>query len=281
MLGQQNVGGFMAIIPMFPLMGCFYDSVFSVLSVAKKLLMLKIKNIDAFFGKIQVLRRVSLHVGAGEIVSLIGANGAGKTTLLNVISGLHPTTNGSRIFMDVETRGWKPEKIVALGLIQVPEADKVFNPLSVMENLELGAYSRTLDRTGMYQEIGIIFQFFPVLQERKDQPAGTLSGGERQMLALGKALMGRPKMLMLDEPSLGLAPAIVAEIFRIIQSLNGRGTTILLVEQNAREALRISHRAYVLDTGRVVLTGAGEELLSNEEVKRAFLGKDYRGKWER
>ena len=243
--------------------------------------MLKIKNIDAFFGKIQVLRHVSLHVGAGEIVSLIGANGAGKTTLLNVISGLHPAPNGSRSFMDTETRGWKPEKIVARGLIQVPETDKVFNPLTVMENLELGAYSRRQDRTLRHQEIETIFHFFPILRERKDQPAGTLSGGERQMLALGKALMGRPKLLMLDEPSLGLAPTIVAEIFRIIQSLNGRGTTILLVEQNAREALRISHRAYVLDTGRIILTGTGGELLSNDEVKRAFLGKDYRGKWER
>jgi branched-chain amino acid transport system ATP-binding protein len=242
--------------------------------------MLKIKNIDAFFGKIQVLRRVSLHVGGGEIVSLIGANGAGKTTLLNVISGLHPTRNGSQVFMDVETRGWKPEKIVARGLIQVPEADKVFNPLTIMENLELGAYSRHPDRAELHQEIEAIFRLFPILQERQDQPAGTLSGGERQMLALGRALMGRPKLLMLDEPSLGLAPTIVSEIFRILQSLNGRGTTILLVEQNAKEALRISHRAYVLDTGRIILTGAGEELLSNEEVKRAFLGKDYRGKWE-
>ena len=243
--------------------------------------MLKIKNIDAFFGKIQVLRRVSLHVGAGEIVSLIGANGAGKTTLLNVISGLHPTRNGSRIFMNVETRGWKPEKIVARGLIQVPETDKVFNPLTVMENLELGAYSRRRDGTMLHQEIDTLFHLFPILRERKEQPAGTLSGGERQMLALGKALMGRPKLLMLDEPSLGLAPTIVAEIFRIIQSLNGGGTTILLVEQNAREALRISHRAYVLDTGRIILTGTGGELLSNDEVKRVFLGKDYRGKWER
>jgi len=243
--------------------------------------MLKIQNIDAFFGKIQVLRRVSLHVGAGEIVSLIGANGAGKTTLLNVISGLHPTRNGSRIFMNVETRGWKPEKIVARGLIQVPETDKVFNPLTVMENLELGAYSRRQDGTMLHQEIDTLFHLFPILRERKEQPAGTLSGGERQMLALGKALMGRPKLLMLDEPSLGLAPTIVAEIFRIIQSLNGGGTTILLVEQNAREALRISHRAYVLDTGRIILTGTGGELLSNDEVKRAFLGKDYRGKWER
>jgi len=243
--------------------------------------MLKIKNIDAFFGKIQVLRNVSLHIGVGEIVSLIGANGAGKTTLLNVISGLHPSRNGSRLFLDVEIRELPPEKIVAMGLIQVPERDKVFDPLTIQENLELGAFLRRRDRTTLDQEMEKVFQLFPVLRERKDQAAGTLSGGERQMLALGKALMGEPKLLILDEPSLGLAPTVVSEIFRIIQSLNGQGTTILLVEQNAREALRISCRAYVLETGRIILTGTGEELLSNEEVKRAFLGKDYRMKWER
>lgn len=243
--------------------------------------MLKIKNIDAFFGKIQVLRRVSLHVEAGEIVSLIGANGAGKTTLLNVISGLHPSRNGSRVFLDMETRGLKPEKIVALGILQVPEAEKVFNPLTVLENLELGAYLRSQDRGQLIEEMEQVYQLFPILRDRKDQLAGTLSGGERQMLALGKALMGQPKLLMLDEPSLGLAPTVVSEIFRIIQSLNERGITILLVEQNAKEALRICRRAYVLDTGRILLTGTGEELLNNEEVKRAFLGKDYKGKWER
>ena len=243
--------------------------------------MLKIKNIDAFFEKIQVLRRVSLHVEAGEIVSLIGANGAGKTTLLNVISGLHPSRNGSRVFLDMETRGLKPEKIVALGILQVPEAEKVFNPLTVLENLELGAYLRSQDRGQLMEEMEQVYQLFPILRDRKDQLAGTLSGGERQMLALGKALMGQPKLLMLDEPSLGLAPTVVSEIFRIIQSLNERGITILLVEQNAKEALRICRRAYVLDTGRILLTGTGEELLNNEEVKRAFLGKDYKGKWER
>jgi branched-chain amino acid transport system ATP-binding protein len=243
--------------------------------------MLKIKNIDAFFEKIQVLRRVSLHIEAGEIVSLIGANGAGKTTLLNVISGLHPSRNGSRVFLDVETRGLKPEKIVALGILQVPETEKVFNPLTVLENLELGAYLRSQDRGQLMEEMEQVYQLFPILRDRKDQLAGTLSGGERQMLALGKALMGQPKLLMLDEPSLGLAPTVVSEIFRIIQSLNERGITILLVEQNAKEALRICRRAYVLDTGRILLTGTGEELLNNEEVKRAFLGKDYKGKWER
>ncbi|MGA2956903.1 MAG: ABC transporter ATP-binding protein [Thermodesulfobacteriota bacterium] len=243
--------------------------------------MLKIKNIDAFFGKIQVLRHITLHVGAGEIVSLIGANGAGKTTLLNVISGLHPSWNGSRIFMEVETRGWRPEKIVALGLIQVPENEKVFTPLTVLENLELGSYLRRMDRGTLEQELERVFEQFPILRERKDQAAGMLSGGERQMLALAKALMGKPRMIMPDEPSLGLAPTIVSEIFRIIQSLNEQGTTILLVEQNAKEALRISRRAYVMDTGRILLTGTGEDLLNNEEVKRAFLGKDYHGKWER
>jgi len=243
--------------------------------------MLKIKNIDAFFGKIQVLRHVSLHVGAGEIVALIGANGAGKTTLLNVISGLHPAPNGSRIFLDTETRGLRPEKIVALGLIQVPEADKVFNPLTVFENLELGGYLRRNDPEALKEGLDEVFRLFPVLRERREQPAALLSGGERQMLALGRALMGGPKLLMLDEPSLGLAPTVVAEILRTIRALNERGTTILLVEQNAREALRTCRRAYVLDTGRIILTGTGEELLQNEEVKRAFLGKDYRGKWER
>lgn len=243
--------------------------------------MLKIKNIDAFFGKIQVLRHVTLHVGAGEIVSLIGANGAGKTTLLNVISGIHPSRNGSRIFMDVETRGLRTEKIVALGLVQVPEAEKIFTPLTVLENLELGAYLRRLDQETLRKDLEGVFEQFPILRERKALPAGTLSGGERQMLALAKALMAKPKMILPDEPSLGLAPAVVSEIFRIIQSLNRQGTTFLLVEQNAREALRISHRGYVMDTGRIVLAGTGAELINNEEVKRAFLGKDYHGKWER
>jgi len=243
--------------------------------------MLKVKNIEAFFGKIQVLRHVSLHVEAKEIVSLIGANGAGKTTLLNVISGLHPSRNGSRIFVDVETRGLRPEKIVALGLVQVPETDKVFTPLTVRENLELGAYLRRKDAAAFGEEINRVFDLFPILKERQSQPAGMLSGGERQMLALGKALMSDPKMLMLDEPSLGLAPTIVSDMFRVVQSLNRQGKTILLVEQNARETLRISHRGYVLDMGRIVLSGTGEELLNNDEVKRAFLGRDYRQKWER
>jgi len=228
-----------------------------------------------------VLRRVSLHVGNREIVSLIGSNGSGKTTLLNVISGVHDTPNGSIIFDEVEIRGWRPEKRVSRGLIQVPEKDKVFTPLTVLENLELGGYVRREEVNRFQARLEEIWHLFPILQERRSQPAGTLSGGERQMLALGKALMGRPQLLMLDEPSLGLAPAIVAEIFRTIQTLNQGGKTIFLVEQNARESLRIAHRAYVVDTGRMTLTGSGEELLRNEEVKRAFLGKDYRGKWER
>ena len=243
--------------------------------------MLSVKNIDAFFGKIQVLRHVSLHVEKGEIVALIGANGAGKTTLLNVISGIHPSRNGSRVFLNQETRGERPEKIVALGLVQVPETDKVFNPLTVVENLELGGYLRRQDGATLREEMERVFGIFPVLRERQGQPAGMLSGGERQMLALGRALMSDPKLLMLDEPSLGLAPTMVSEIFRIIQSLHTQGKTILLVEQNAREALRMSDRAYVLDAGRIILTGTGEELLTNEEVKRAFLGKDYHQKWER
>ena len=243
--------------------------------------MLKLKNIEAFFGGIQVLRHVTLHVGAGEIVSLIGANGAGKTTLLNVISGVHAAWEGSRVVDEVETRGWRPEKLVGRGIVQIPEAEKVFTSLSVLENLELGAYLRKLGRAALQTELGKVFGIFPILRERKSRAAGTLSGGERQMLALGKALMGRPRMIMPDEPSLGLAPTVAAEIFGILRTLNEQGTTILLVEQNARESLRISNRAYVLDTGRIILTGTGADLLNNEEVKRAFLGRDYQGKWER
>jgi branched-chain amino acid transport system ATP-binding protein len=243
--------------------------------------MLRVKNIDAFFGKIQVLRRVTLHVESGEIVALIGANGAGKTTLLNVISGLHPPRNGSLLFLGSDTNGWRPDQIVARGVVQVPEDEKVFVPLTVLENLELGAYLRRERGDALRKDLERVFELFPILRERRTQPAGMLSGGERQMLALGKALMSEPKMLMLDEPSLGLAPTIAREILQVIQSLNGQGKTILLVEQNAKEALRISHRAYIIETGRIVLTGTGTELLENEEVKRAFLGKDYRGKWER
>ena len=185
------------------------------------------------------------------------------------------------MFLDMEISGLRPEKIVGLGLVQVPESEKIFTPLSVLENLELGAYPRRSDREALKQDLETVFAQFPVLGERKSNPAGTLSGGERQMLAIAKALMARPKMIMPDEPSLGLAPTVVAEIFRILLSLNRQGTTILLVEQNAREALRISRRGYVMDTGRMILSGTGEELLNNDEVKRAFLGKDYRGKWER
>ena len=243
--------------------------------------MLTIKNIDAGYGKIQVLHRTSLHIRRGEIVSLIGANGAGKTTLLNVISGLHSPNSGSVVFEDREIQSLPPDRIVGMGVIQVPETDKIFAPLTVRENLELGAYLRRLDRRTLQTEIDRIHDLFPILGERGSRPAGTLSGGERQMLALGRALMGQPKLLLLDEPSLGLAPVIVAEMFRIIQSLNAMGTTILLVEQNAREALRISRRGYVMETGRVVLTGAADELSNNEEVKRAFLGNDYKEKWER
>ena len=245
--------------------------------------MLKIKSVDAFFGNIQVLRKVSLHVHDGEVVALIGANGAGKTTLLHVISGLHPSRNGSLTFMDREIRNWSPERIVAQGIVQVPESEKLFDPLTVLENLELGAYLwHARDRKAeLKNHLDRIYSLFPILRERKKQLAGTLSGGERQMLALGKALMGRPRFMMLDEASLGLAPLVVSEIFKAIQSLNERGTTFLLVEQNAKAALGICHRAYVMETGRITLTGTGKELMENEEVKRAFLGKDYREKWER
>ena len=234
--------------------------------------MLKVKNIDAFFGMTQVLRHVSLHVEAGEIVSLIGANGAGKTTLLNVFSGLHPTRNGSRMFCDIETRGLKAEKIVALGLVQVPETDKVFNPLTVLENLELGAFLRRHDGPAQREDMEKIFELFPILRERGDQAAGMLSGGERQMLALGKALMGKPKLLMLDEPSLGLAPLVVESIFGTIQQINQEGVPILLVEQNVPQSLAISEHAFVLEEGSIALSGEGSVLLTNPYIKKLYLG---------
>ncbi|MBF0528814.1 MAG: ABC transporter ATP-binding protein [Deltaproteobacteria bacterium] len=216
-------------------------------------------------------------------MALIGSNGAGKTTLLNVVSGvLHPT-EGQIIFGGRKINHTNPSEMVRLGLIQVPEGRQLFGPLTVMENLELGAYARfTLrSRREIYAEIDRIFAMFPILAQRRRQLAGTLSGGEQQMLAIGRGLMGNPKMLLLDEPSMGLAPMAAMEIFQTIQSLRNRGATILLVEQNARAALSISDRAYVLETGSVTLSGQAADLMDNHEVKRAFLGKDYRHVKER
>lgn len=244
--------------------------------------MLKLVNIDAYYGRIQALKGVTLHVREGEIVSLIGGNGAGKTTLLSVISGLLRPSRGDVVFDGRSLNRLAPSDIVAHGVIQAPEGRQLFGPLTVLENLEMGAYTRFRrgSRREIYDEIDRIFERFPILHQRRTQAAGTLSGGEQQMLAIGRAMMGAPRLLLLDEPSLGLAPKIVAEIFSIVQSLRSQGTTILLVEQNARGALGISDRAYVLETGRITMSGRSDELLDNEEVKRAFLGKNYRDKRE-
>ncbi|MBU0515715.1 MAG: ABC transporter ATP-binding protein [Proteobacteria bacterium] len=237
--------------------------------------MLDVQEVSAYYGRIEALRRVNLEVAAGEIVALIGSNGAGKTTLLNVISGLHPLGGGRVEFDGRDLRRTDPVARVAVGIVQVPEGRQLFGPLTVKENLEMGAYLhlRGGPKAASRKLMDRVFEVFPVLGQRRNQAAGTLSGGEQQMLALGRGLMGQPKLLLLDEPSLGLAPMVVAEIFRIISTLREQGTTVLLVEQNAKAALKVADRAYVLETGRLALSGTAAELLDNEEVKRAFLGR--------
>lgn len=244
--------------------------------------MLRIKNVHTYYGRIMALENVSLHVSAGEIVSLVGANGAGKTTILNTISGLIPCAQGEVYFEDRKMNGLAPEKVVAAGISQVPEGRQVFGPLTVLENLELGAYLRfrKKEKEAIEKDLEWIFQLFPRLKERIKQIAGTLSGGEQQMLAIGRALMARPKLLLLDEPSMGLAPLVVRDIMNTISQLRDSGVTILMVEQNARASLTISDRGYVLETGRVVLQGASDDLLNDSDVKRAYLGKDYKKFWE-
>jgi len=244
--------------------------------------MLKIKSLSVLYGNIQALVGVSLHVKPGEIVTLIGANGAGKTTLLNTISGLVPAEKGSILFSDKNIIGLSPENIVKIGISQVPEGRQVFAPLTIWDNLILGAYSRyrRKNKREIYSDLDAIFELFPILQERRKQLAGTLSGGEQQMLAIGRALMSKPKLLLLDEPSMGLAPMITKEIFKVITDLRENGTTILLVEQNARASLKIADRGYVMETGKIVIQGPSEELLENQGVKRAYLGKGYKEVWE-
>jgi len=233
--------------------------------------MLKVENISVNYGAIKALQHVSFQINKGEIVALIGANGAGKTTILNTISNIVPSVSGKITYLDKEITKLPPHDIVKLGISQVPEGRRVFAKMSVLENLEMGAYTRSDKEIGSDMEK--IFQRFPRLNERKKQPAKTLSGGEQQMLAMGRALMSRPKLLLLDEPSMGLAPMLVEQIFQIIQEINATGTTILLVEQNANMALSIAHRAYVLETGEVVLQGDAKELASNPEVRKAYLGE--------
>jgi branched-chain amino acid transport system ATP-binding protein len=233
--------------------------------------MLKVENISVNYGAIKALQNVSFEINQGEIVTLIGANGAGKTTILNTISNIVPSVGGRVMYLDKDITKVAPHEIVKMGISQVPEGRRVFAKMSVLENLEMGAYTRSDNEVGSDMEK--IFQRFPRLNERKKQAAKTLSGGEQQMLAMGRALMSRPKILLLDEPSMGLAPMLVEQIFEIIQEINKSGTTVLLVEQNANMALSIAHRAYVLETGQVVLQGDAKELATNPEVRKAYLGE--------
>jgi branched-chain amino acid transport system ATP-binding protein len=233
--------------------------------------LLEVTKIDVFYGRVQALRGLSISVGAGEIVALIGSNGAGKTTTLRTISGLmHPA--GGRISFDGrDLTQTKAHEIVRVGICQSPEGRRLFPRMIVLDNLMMGTYARK-DRSGVQKDLARVYELFPRLKERTSQLAGTLSGGEQQMLAIGRALMAHPKLLMLDEPSLGLAPILVETIFRVCNEINAQGTPILLVEQNASKALEIAHRAYVLETGSIVQTGTGKELLSSPDVQRAYLG---------
>ena len=233
--------------------------------------MLKVENLSVHYGMIQAVRDVSFEVNEGEVVSLIGANGAGKTSILRTISGLVRPSAGKIQFLGKEIQKLPAQKIVAAGLSQVPEGRHVFPGLTVMENLEMGAFLKK-DREENQANLKKVFSRFPRLEERKNQDAATLSGGEQQMLAMGRALMSTPKLLLLDEPSMGLAPIFIQEIFDIIQDIQKQGTTVLLIEQNANKALAIADRGYVLETGKVVLSGTGKELLASEEVRKAYLG---------
>ena len=237
--------------------------------------MLRIRNLEAGYGKLKVLKRISLHVDPGEIVAIIGANGAGKTTLLRTIAGLVRATSGTIDFQGQSLLGKRPEKIVALGCSMVPEGRQVFAPMTVHENLLLGGYVQSRrDPASSARDLRAAYERFPVLKQRGSQLAGTLSGGEQQMLAMARALMARPRMIMLDEPSTGLAPLIIRDIFEIVVALRDSGNTVLLVEQNAKAALRVADRGYVLETGKIMLQGPSEELLANQDVQRAYLGRE-------
>jgi branched-chain amino acid transport system ATP-binding protein len=243
---------------------------------------LVLTSVVTYYGSVQALKGISLHVNEGEIVALIGANGAGKTTTLKTISGLLAPRRGTITFRGRPVGGWSPEAIVRAGISQVPEGRQVFGPLTVKDNLLLGAYPLGWrdKRARLKENLERVHDLFPVLRERAQQPAATLSGGEQQMLAIGRALMAEPRFLLLDEPSLGLAPRPSRVIFNAIPVFRQRGLTVLLVEQNARAALQIADRAYVLETGRVVMEGLAQELLSQKEVQRAYLGRGYQQVWE-
>jgi branched-chain amino acid transport system ATP-binding protein len=235
-------------------------------------MLLKLDNVKTYYGNIRALKGISMEVAEGEIVCLIGSNGAGKSTTLMTISGVLTPEEGDIIYQGQSIVSLRPDNIVPMGICQVPEGRMIFPLLTVMENLDLGAYLRK-DKDGIKADIDRVFGLFPVLRERRNQAGGTLSGGEQQMLAIGRALMARPKLLLLDEPSLGLAPILVDTIFDIIRQINKQGTTILLVEQNAQLALQFSHRGYVIETGEIALADTSAALLNNEEVKKAYLGE--------
>lgn len=233
--------------------------------------LLEISELNVYYGGIHAIKDVSFTVGEGEIVSLIGANGAGKTTILHTVSGLVKAKSGSIVFEGADLIRTPAHKIVSKGMAQVPEGRRIFAQLSVYDNLRLGAYTRS-DNVEIKRNLEMVYERFPRLKERRGQIAGTLSGGEQQMLAMGRALMSQPKIILMDEPSMGLSPLLVSEIFDIIRSINQNGTTVLLVEQNAKKALAISNRAYVLETGRIVLAGDAAEVMDNEQVRKAYLG---------
>jgi branched-chain amino acid transport system ATP-binding protein len=233
--------------------------------------LLKIEEIDVYYGDVQILRRVSFDVAEGRIVSLLGSNGSGKTTTVNTISGILPARDGSIQFMGRNVTAIEPYVRVQMGLVQIPEGRKIFPTLTVMENLEMGSYLKG-PKSQRNESFELVSGLFPILEERRNQLAGTLSGGEQQMLAIGRGLMSRPKLLILDEPSLGIAPLIVEEIFQAIQKINREGVTILLVEQNVSQALGLSHKGFVLEEGRIALSGKGKDLLANPHVKKLYLG---------
>jgi branched-chain amino acid transport system ATP-binding protein len=234
--------------------------------------MLELRNVKTYYGNIQALKGIDIEISEGEIITLIGANGAGKSTTLMSICGAAPPRSGDIIFMGQPIQHLSPNKIVALGISQVPEGRRIFPHLTVMENLDMGAFLRS-DKDGIRRDTDYIFSLFPILAERRNQAGGTLSGGEQQMLAISRALMARPRLLLMDEPSLGLAPIIVRQIFDIIRKVNAENkTTIFLVEQNANLALKVAHRGYVMETGRITLSDSADKLLANDDVRRAYLG---------
>ncbi len=234
--------------------------------------MLQLKNVNLNYGSFRALHDINIHADEGELVVLLGANGAGKSSIFLTISGLNKSVSGSIKFRGQELLGMKPSQIVEAGIVHCPEGRKLFPGMSVLKNLILGAYVHRKDKAGVQRSLEEVLDMFPILREKKDQPAGSLSGGQQQMVAIGRALMGRPKLLMLDEPSLGLAPLVVKQMFEVIQRINQSGTTVLLAEQNAYAALKIANRAYVIESGRIVMEGDRDTLLGDERIRKAYIG---------